>query len=351
MSMPLAMFSSVFFIGYMQKHRDYKKFLIMAGVVRIVAGASILIVQNAWQFILAIWIFQLPQGIIKPAQNFILSKNYPHGRRGKRFGVAISAMNLSALLGSFAAGALLDFEQQYFRYIFVAIGISGGLGSFILGSIPTPLRKVKSLAKPFHNMITIFRNNPQFWRFERNFFIYGFAFLLIGPIIPIFLVDILNMTYTEVSISRGVLSMLGLVLFAPFSGRIHDKYDPFKFSGRSFAILSLFPFLLLISSFTGKFVAYSAFIARSLAMAGVAIIWNLGSIAFSDFDDEAIYQSIHLTMTGIRGFCAPLFGLLTLSLLGYNWTFSISTVIFLIASFLMFKESNELKESSGLDNG
>ena len=216
MSLSIARFSSILFTQIMQKYRNYRKFLILSGIVQILAMSMVYFVNTAWEFIVLIWIFQIPQGIINPALNYIFSKNYDKSRRGKRVGIAVSVTNLFALSASYLAGVILDINQQYFRPILLAVGLLAGLSSFIIASIPTPDREITPFRNPFKNMVKIFRRNREFWHFERNFFIYGFAFLLIGPIIPMFLVDVLHMSYKEVAFSRGALSMFGLVLFAPF---------------------------------------------------------------------------------------------------------------------------------------
>ena len=345
MSLSIARFSSILFTQIMQKYRNYRKFLILSGIVQILAMSMVYFVNTAWEFIVLIWIFQIPQGIINPALNYIFSKNYDKSRRGKRVGIAVSVTNLFALSASYLAGVILDINQQYFRPILLAVGLLAGLSSFIIASISTPDREITPFRNPFKNMVKIFRRNREFWRFERNFFIYGFAFLLIGPIIPMFLVDVLHMSYKEVAFSRGALSMFGLVLFAPFSGKVYDRYNPFQFASKTFAFLALFPLLLLSSAYFGKIFAYSGFVVKSLTMAGVTLVWNLGSIFFAEHDEEATYQSIHITIAGIRGLTAPLVGLVSLSLLGYSWTFIISAVIFLVASAMMAYDARKTKKS------
>jgi len=339
MTVHFAMLSSVFFTGTMQKFKRHSGILIAAGIIRIIAMSSIFFVQNAWQFIIAMWVFQLPLAVVNPAQNFILAKNYPSSSRGIRFGISVSVMNFFAIVASFAAGVILDINDMYFKYIFFGVGIITAVSIFSLASIPTKNRMMKTVGNPFRDMIKIFRTNRGFWKFQRNFFIYGVAFLILGPVIPIFMVDVLNMSYTEISIARGIIAYLGIAVFAPFSGKALDKHNPFLHAARAFAILALFPLFFLVSYFGGKWFVFAAYGFYSLAMAGVSIIWNLGSTYFSEHDREATYQSVHLTMTGIRGLSAPLFGLLTLSVFGFNTTFGLSAAIFLLAAFLMFRAS------------
>ncbi len=343
MSTNLARASAVVFTGFMQKFKSYRNLLFAAGLVRILSLSLVYLVKSPLAFIAAVWLFQLPQGIIKPAQNYILSKNYNSQRRGKLYGYALSITNLFALIASYIAGSLLDINQQYFRYIIPAVGLVSGVGAMLLGLIPTPERKnVGVVPRPFTNMIKIFSRNRYFWRFERNFFIYGFGFLLIGPVVPLFLVDVLNMSYREVSLARGVLAMSVQILLSPFTGKIHDKHNPLTFAGMTLSTLAVFPIMLFISGFMGKIVAYAAFFVRSVGMTGTSIVWNLGSIFFADRDDEATYQAIHLTMTGIRGLTAPILGYISLTFLGYSTTFLLSGALLFFASALMYIDGQKL---------
>ncbi|MCD6531613.1 hypothetical protein J7K99_04140, partial [bacterium] len=88
MSTNLARVSAVFFAGFMQKLRHYRGMLLLAAAVRIISTAMVYFVRSPAAFIAAVWVFQLPQGIINPAQNYILSKNYNSQRRGKLYGYA-----------------------------------------------------------------------------------------------------------------------------------------------------------------------------------------------------------------------------------------------------------------------
>ena len=347
MSTNLARVSAVFFAGFMQKLRHYRGMLLLAAAVRIISTAMVYFVRSPAAFIAAVWVFQLPQGIINPAQNYILSKNYNSQRRGKLYGYALSVTNLFALVFSYLVGSVLDINQQYFRYIIPAVGFLAGMGAVMLALIPTPERTPeRTIPRPFSNMVRIFRKNPDFWRFERNFFMYGFGFLLIGPVVPLFLVDVLGMSYREVSLARGVLAMSLQIVFAPITGKIHDKYNPFQFAGMALGTLAFFPVVLYISGFVGKIMAYAAFVVRSAGMTGTSIVWNLGSIFFADRDDEATYQAIHLTMTGIRGLTAPIMGYISLTFLGYSRTFLVSAALLFSASLLMYLDGRRISRQS-----
>ena len=343
MSLPMAWILSSTFIGYIQRHVNFRPFLIIGAVLRVVAMAFMFMVKTPIQYIICIWLFILPMGIINPIQNYILAMNYPDSRRGRWFGTAASVANFIGLGSSLVAGYFLDINQNLFRLIFFIVGISGAIACLILGIIPTPHREQHPFENPVKLVSRIFKKNNQFFHFEMNFFIYGSAFLLLLPVVPIYLVDVMNMSYKQISIARGVLGKLGIVIFSPFTGRFHDKHEPFTYAAMLFGLLALYPILLAVSSSLGLSVVYLAFLFFSFAMAGVLITWNIGSIYFAEPNREVAYQSVHLTMTGVRGIIAPVIGWMIMSFADFHTAFVVSAVIFIIAAYLMSRSGKKFK--------
>jgi MFS family permease len=139
------------------------------------------------------------------------------------------------------------------------------------------------------------------------------------------------------------LGKLGIVIFSPFTGRFHDKHEPFTYAAMLFGLLALYPILLAVSSSLGLSVVYLAFLFFSFAMAGVLITWNIGSIYFAEPNREVAYQSVHLTMTGVRGIIAPVIGWMIMSFADFNTAFVVSAVIFIIAAYLMSRSGKKFK--------
>ena len=336
MGLPFAWLLSSVFTNAMQTQKSYRPFLIGAGIVRMAAMSGMFWVHSPWQYLALMVAYLVPLGVINPAQNFVLARNYPDEHRGAWFGIATSVTNGMSLITAILGGVLLDVNQQWFRPIFFAVGTLGAVASFILASIPVPRREtLERWENPVKKIFHIFKKDKKFWIFERNFFIYGCGFLILSPVIPLFMVDALGMTYKEISFARGVLGVLGVIVFSPFTGRFMDKHNPFVYAGKIFALLALFPVMLFVGGFAGKSAVYGAYILYSLAMAGITIVWNIGSIFFAQKDSEATYQSIHITMTGVRGLIAPLFGFMAMHFFGYYTAFVLSFVLFITASTMM----------------
>ncbi|MCK5760235.1 MAG: MFS transporter, partial [Candidatus Delongbacteria bacterium] len=213
-------------------------------------------------FVLGIWIVTMNQFLVLlavafsfnslfiPLYNNLFQKHFDSKVRGKIFGITISISTLIAILFSYAAGRILDSNENSFRIIMVFAGICGFLGTAILSTFK-PETKTRNNTKKF-NFHRIFisplsrtwetlKNNKDFRNFEINFTIYGIGFIMILPSIPIYLIEHLGMTYTSSFIAKAIIAQIGLLLLSPLFGKIHDKWHPHYFTAISFLTLSAFP--------------------------------------------------------------------------------------------------------------
>lgn len=163
------------------------------------------------------------------------------------------------------------------------------------------------------------------------------------------MVDKLQLSYTNNFLAKGILSQLGMLFLAPLFGKLHDKMHPFKYIGFSFALLMLFPLLFVLSSlWAGEsviaviivFIAYTIF---GLAMTGVNMAWNMSSIFFAGDEDAAMYQSVHVTLTGVRGLIAPVLGFALLRLIGIEAVFYVAAGFLALASYMSFRDYRRLR--------
>lgn len=82
-------------------------------------------------------------------------------------------------------------------------------------------------------------------------FLYGMAFMIASPAVPIFLVQYLNLEYTPISIAKGLVFYTATILFTPVMGRIHGVGNPTKFCGYLFLSLIFYPLLMLSIKYFG----------------------------------------------------------------------------------------------------
>lgn len=262
---------------------------------------------------------------------------------------------------TFVAGRLLDIHEDSFRLILMVTGIVGFASAAVLAMIRVqeplvarirqPLNWKQTLVEPITGTFRLLKENKAFAAFERSFSIYGMGFIMMQPIIPIYLVDKLQLTYTANFLAKGIVSQLGMLLLSPLIGKLHDKMHPFRFMAAAFGLLMVFPLLFVVSSLVSGetllpvVIVFMAYLIFGIAMAGVNITWNMGSIYFAGDADASIYQSVHVTMTGIRGLIAPVLGFVILKVFSLTMVFVVAAGFFFAASMVSFRDYRKWKNS------
>jgi len=192
--------------------------------------------------------------------------------------------------------------------------------------------KSKNKSEFFNNIGEIFKEKD-FLVFEMLFMTYGFGFMIIQPAIPVYLINNLGFSYTQMAYAKGVFAMIVRTLLFPFAGILFDKVKPWRVGTFSYFVIIIFPLLLILSKDVANKVlfVYLGFSFFSLALTGLSFMWNLGSIYFARNKESSTFQGFHVTLTGIRGLLGPLLGYFLLSLSGVMFNFYFAIVLFFIA--------------------
>jgi len=344
MIFPVTSVFSIWWGKLLERTVDKSKYFLLISLFGRLLLACGLIISNMNQFlILSLIIFIFHSSYI-PARNSIYQKKIYKFSRGKIFGITLSITTLISMIFSYIAGRTLDFNENFFKYVLFIIAFMGFFDSLILFFIKNKSNKEKKKVK-FYNMFIdplkrsweILKRNNDFRRFEIGFMIYGMGFLMMMLAVPIFLVDIMKFNYTTSFLAKAVVAQIGLFLLAPFMGYLHDRFHPTKFTIFSFGMLILYPFILLISQFFDFYnlqvvIVFIGFFIFGVARAADTVVWNMGSVYFAKDEDSSMYQSIHVTLMGIRGIIAPMLSVLIKKMLNTNGIFIFSSLFFLAAS-------------------
>ena len=356
---PVSNFMSIWWGRMFERSCHKSRYFIFVGIFGRLSLIYGLWLSGMNEFMLLLGLMFSFNALLIPAQNSIYQRNIDPRRRSKVYGYTISLGMLVAIGFTFVAGRWLDINENAFRWILAITAIAGFIASLLLSFIKIqepekdgicqPLRWIDVVRDPIRRSLLLLKENKPFASFERSFSIYGMGFIMIQPVLPIFLVDMLKLSYTGNFVAKGIISQIPMLLLSPFLGKWHDKLHPFRFIGVFFAILALFPALIILSALTLKWhllsviLVYLAYAVFGLAMAGVNIAWNMGSIFFAGSEDASMYQSVHVTMTGIRGVIAPLLGLLLLKTTGLISVFVVSSCFLITASFISWKDFKRLQ--------
>ncbi len=344
--------------GRMLERGGRRRWLVWGGLGGRAIMVLMLLVRGPLAFTALLAVVYFFSSLVYPAQNGILQANIRADRRGEAYGRGALAQHLTAAAMSLLLGALLDRDPQSYRWLYPLLGLVGFVHLLILARLPRPAgdleaaaapetsrrtRRVLDLrhlaaeaASPFHEAAATFREDRDFYWFEVNFMIYGIAYMMLMPVVPLYFTEELDLSYQQISHARVLIASLGVALLGPLMGRLMDRHHPVRLSSVSYAVLALYPLTLaagtLLPSVAPALVAYAAFGVYALAMAGINVTWNVGSISFAPPGRGGYYQGIHVAMVGGRGLIGPVIGFAVLRLLGYREVFAVAAVIFLAAA-------------------
>ncbi|TYB30793.1 MAG: MFS transporter [Candidatus Mcinerneyibacterium aminivorans] len=364
MIFPVTNFISIWWGKILETTRNKSKFFLyisIFGRLLLIAG---LWISNMNQFLILLFIIFFFHSSYIPARNSLFQTNFRRQNRGRLFGITLSLATLISMIISYFAGRFLDLNENYFKYFLFAVGILGFINSFLLYFVRirdnSKLYKKAKLSfhsifiSPLKRSAQILKKNWQFARFELSFILYGMGFIMMMVAVPIYLVDVLKLSYTTSFLAKVVVAQFGVFLLSPFMGKLHDRWHPNMYNVFSFGLLILYPVFFIISTFfSGSsiqvYIVFFGFLVFGIARATVSIAWNMGSVYFAGDEDSSMYQSIHVTFTGIRGVLAPLFGLLIKKLFGLNSMFYVSMMFFIAASiqsFFAYKKGKNITNRS-----
>lgn len=348
MLMPITGFTSIWW-GRLLEGRDQRPYILVGGLIGfgfVVTGLKLTSIYHL--FVLHLLYFSTFSLLI-PAQNRIIQAHIKQDKQGSFFGWAQSARMAFAAVMSLFAGYWLDKNTFGFQQLYFVAGLTGLFAIIVISSIPPGYipansRVVSSrrdlIMGTIRESIKLLKRRKDFFRFEMAFMFYGVAFMICLPVVPIFLVDDLNLSYSAIGIAKGTIMQAVMIIMIPLFGKLFDKTTPYRISGIVFLILVLFPVMLVMAKFVTSplrdLFLYSAYFFHGLSFGGVSIVWGISSMRFAGKDEDAgVYQSIHMSFVGLRGLFAPLLGYIGMNLAGRTTMLLVTGVLFGLAGVAM----------------
>jgi len=344
---PISNLFSVFINHWMDRTGRYSLIILLVGVLLRIPLTLMYFSSNVNIMLLLLLLYFASNSVIIPGQNAVMKQCYSNRNRARLFGWFSSVLTLVSLPLALLVGALLDADFQFYRILFVAEAIFG-ISQVVFLSWMTRGMKQRDAdtVEPedkthfLKNLWGIFRKDREFVYFEAYFFLYGMGFLMLLPVIPFFATDVLELSYEQYAVAKGVIAQLGVLFLSPFLGMRLDRLKPFRFTGIICLILALYPMILALGWWfpqMGEMFFYLAFAVFAVGMAGVRMSWSMSSMHFAPEGAEATYQGFHVTLTAVRGVFAPVIGSLILYYFGYTEAFITAALMFTIAGILFLR--------------
>jgi len=361
---------SVFFNAWISRVKNKKKMFLTVGILTRLPLFIFLFFPGSTDYyavngiihvvFLAIFLmYYLANPLILPVINLLLKGAYNPLHFGKYYSYSTSAHKAALVIGTFVFGLFLDVNPMNFRFLYPFIGLISITSVILLSFIPFPESDTivkesfrKSISTTFRKMINIFSINKPFRDYQIGFMIYGMSFMLTYPVIAIFYVNQLELSYLSIAFYNYLFNVLAIILL-PFTGQIIGKLDPRIFASITFLSLAGYLFFIGITAYTPYYfevfnvqIFYTLIIAaimNSIFIASMALSWNIGSSYFCGKKDAGNYQSVHLTLTGVRAAFAPLLGIGMYKLIGFSYTFGVGIILLIVATIVLLHSAKKSK--------
>jgi hypothetical protein len=322
--------------------------LIYANVLRFLPFLFFPWIESTWLIIFSFGFYwMLTRGVI-PAWVEIFKINIKEVARERAFAYVSAIDYLGAALMPLVIGTLLDEYHLSWRWIFPVTALIGLSSTYFLWRIPssvinslnqikpeTPSNFSQQLLKPWKDSWSLLKERPDFFKFQVGFMLGGTGLMMMQSAQPIFFVDRLNLSFTEMAFATTLCKGIGFAVTSPFWARMFAKIDIFYFSGLVTILAALFPFFLIGAEYHILFL-YFAYMMYGLMQGGSELSWHMSGPIFAREEDSSVYSRTNVLTVGIRGCIAPYFGSLLL------YMFDSSTFVLLCGSFLCLLATERL---------
>ena len=290
---------------------------------------------------------------IVPAWMEILKLNIPKQKREKVFSYTQAFGYMGGGLLPFAIGWILDGHFQAWRWLF-PLAASLALSAFFFQIrllIPENTEQMKQriegkvdiyqlVFKPWKTAWTLLKERPDFRDFQLGFMIVGCGLMIVQPALPVFFVDSLHLSYTEIAIALTLCKGFGFASASPFWSKWIHRVDIYRFSSWIAALGCLFPACMILTKWEMGWL-YCGYICYGVMQSGNELIWNMSGPIFSHDKDSSSYTSVNVLAIGLRGCVIPLLGSLICSALGASSVMVLSGLICLMATVPLISYSKK----------
>jgi MFS family permease len=184
------------------------------------------------------------------------------------------------------------------------IGVAGALCWLGLRPQATGAQVQHEQVSPVQALSTLWRDRRFAW-YSTGYFIFGFANIMISPVIPIFQVDVLQITPIWVAVLSTTSAALGGLLYYVW-GRTIDRRGPFRTLLVAFTITAAMPVVYALAHSLPALLL--AAVAAGIGGPGTELCWINAVMRFGRGGEVARYSALHMTLLGVRGLIAPWLG-------------------------------------------
>ncbi len=185
-------------------------------------------------------------------------------------------------------------------------------------------------------------------QFQIGFMMIGCGLMIVAPVLPIFLVDDLHLSYTELGLALMICKGIGLTAASPFWSQWIHKADWFRFTACIAVMGCLFPICLMIAPM-GLGWLYAGYICYGVMQSGHELIWNMSGPFFAREENSSAYTEVNIIGIGLRGCFVPALGSFFCVTYGASLVMGLSCLCFTLAAatLWMFSRRSYAKCAEG----
>lgn len=319
---PAVSLISLYWSAWVERRRDrLLTNLIAARVLGHVPFLLFPFIDNVW-FMIASFAFYmvLARGSV-PAWMEVLKLNVPGGLREKLFAYGSAFGYIGTALLPFTLGFMMDAYPHSWRWIFFFTALVSLAAVFVKARIPIAAEDasgiedaampsasfMQQLAAPWKSAWQLMWRRPDFARYQVGFMLGGAGLIIMQPALPVFFMDGLGLSYTELALALTVCKGGGFAATSGIWAKLLNKIDLYRFNSWVTVLAFAFPFFLIAAQMNLAWL-YVGYVLYGVMQAGSEMSWNLSGPLFAKAEDSSVYSSVNVLTVGLRGCFVPILG-------------------------------------------
>lgn len=311
-------------------------------------------IDNPWLFIASFGLYMMLARGTVPAWMEVLKLNVPGVSLEKTFAYGSALGYIGAAVIPFALGGLMDTYAQSWRWIFPATALIS-LGAILFKNrIPLSVHDMQQeeaprlsfkqqILKPWKSVWELLWRRPDFARYQLGFMLGGSGLIVMQPALPVFFMDGLHLTYTELAVALTLCKGIGFAATSSSWAKLIRKIDIYRFNSWVTVLAFVFPLCLLAAQVNLAWL-YGGYILYGIMQAGSEMSWNLSGPMFAKAEDSSVYSNVNVLTVGLRGCFVPAIGSLLAYQVHASGVMLLGGVLCLLSAFFMAKYSRQWQE-------
>lgn len=317
-SKPVVAIASFYWSSFVDKRRDWiKPSIICASILGLVPCFFFPFINNNWFFIFAFALYMMASRAIIPSWMEILKMKIQDEARSQIFSTGSSINYLTSLFFPLLVSYWMDSSAGIWRWVFFMTAAFSFLNIFFLLRIPIAkedspntyprLNFNDTLIKPWKNFVTLLKSRPDFAHFQLIFMFGGLGLMILQPVLPVFTVEVLQLSYTELVIAISICKGIGFALTTRLWASFFNKMNIYFLTFLMCFLAALFPVFLMTASMHWMWV-YVAYLVYGIMQAGSELCWNLSGPRFARKENSSAFTGVNVVLVGLRGCVGPFLG-------------------------------------------